>query len=199
MDEPFGALDEQTRMILGEDLSVLLSRADKTIVFVTHSLGEAVFLADRVAVFSARPGTIKEIIERRRAASAQAELRHHREVQQAPQHALRPAARRDPQGRGAVRHGGAAVVSARRERARQAAQPRRAGRLSGRAGRCSGISARPIGASAICCCPIRSRSGHELKDVLGTGEFWPDLKVTLTELAIAFCDLLHQPASRSAI
>src|SRR6202795_3338120 len=62
MDEPFGALDEQTRMILGEDLSVLLSQTDKTIVFVTHSLGEATFLADRVAVFSARPGTIKEII-----------------------------------------------------------------------------------------------------------------------------------------
>jgi NitT/TauT family transport system ATP-binding protein len=62
MDEPFGALDEQTRMILGEDLSVLLSQSEKTIVFVTHSLGEAVFLADRVAVFSARPGRIKEII-----------------------------------------------------------------------------------------------------------------------------------------
>jgi NitT/TauT family transport system ATP-binding protein len=62
MDEPFGALDEQTRMVLGEDLSVLLSRTGKTIVFVTHSLGEAVFLADRVAVFSARPGTIKEVI-----------------------------------------------------------------------------------------------------------------------------------------
>ncbi len=62
MDEPFGALDEQTRMILGEDLSVLLARTEKTIVFVTHSLGEAVFLADRVAVFSARPGTIKEVI-----------------------------------------------------------------------------------------------------------------------------------------
>ena len=63
MDEPFGALDEQTRMILGEDLSVLLARTEKTIVFVTHSLGEAVFLADRVAVFSARPGTIKKIID----------------------------------------------------------------------------------------------------------------------------------------
>jgi NitT/TauT family transport system ATP-binding protein len=62
MDEPFGALDEQTRMVLGEDLSELLARTDKTIVFVTHSLGEAVFLADRVAVFSARPGKIKEII-----------------------------------------------------------------------------------------------------------------------------------------
>src|SRR5439155_13341453 len=62
MDEPFGALDEQTRMVLGEHLSVLLSQTGKTIIFVTHSLGEAVFLADRVAVFSARPGTIKEII-----------------------------------------------------------------------------------------------------------------------------------------
>jgi NitT/TauT family transport system ATP-binding protein len=62
MDEPFGALDEQTRMILGEDLSVLLARSGRTIVFVTHSLGEAVFLADRVAVFSARPGTIKQVI-----------------------------------------------------------------------------------------------------------------------------------------
>src|SRR5262249_19082400 len=47
MDEPFGALDEQTRMILGEDLSVLLAQSRKTIVFVTDSLGEAVFLADR--------------------------------------------------------------------------------------------------------------------------------------------------------
>jgi len=63
MDEPFGALDEQTRMVLGEDLSVLLARAGKTIAFVTHSLGEAVFLADRVAVFSARPGTIKAMID----------------------------------------------------------------------------------------------------------------------------------------
>ena len=62
MDEPFGALDEQTRMVLGEDLSILLSQTQKTIVFVTHSLGEAVFLADRVAVFSARPGRIKEVI-----------------------------------------------------------------------------------------------------------------------------------------
>src|SRR3954470_1874130 len=62
MDEPFGALDEQTRMVLGEDLSVLLAATGKTIVFVTHSLGEAVYLADRVAVFSAPPGRIKEII-----------------------------------------------------------------------------------------------------------------------------------------
>src|SRR5260370_3238148 len=62
MDEPIGALDQQTRMILGEDLSVLLAQSRKTIVFVTHSLGEAVFLADRVAVFSARPGSINQVI-----------------------------------------------------------------------------------------------------------------------------------------
>src|SRR5580692_5498475 len=62
MDEPFGALDEQTRMVLGEDLSVLLAKSGKTIVFVTHSLVEAVFLADRVAVLTARPGRIKQII-----------------------------------------------------------------------------------------------------------------------------------------
>jgi ABC-type nitrate/sulfonate/bicarbonate transport system ATPase subunit len=62
MDEPFAALDEQTRMVLGEDLSELLARTGKTIVFVTHSLVEAVFLADRVAVFTARPGRIKEVI-----------------------------------------------------------------------------------------------------------------------------------------
>ncbi len=62
MDEPFAALDEQTRLLLGEDLSVLLARTGKTIVFVTHSLVEAVFLADRVAAFTARPGRIKQII-----------------------------------------------------------------------------------------------------------------------------------------
>ncbi|MGO4908345.1 ABC transporter ATP-binding protein [Pseudorhodobacter sp. W20_MBD10_FR17] len=63
MDEPFGALDEQTRMVLGEDLSVMLSKTEKTIVFVTHSLVEAVFLADRVAIMTSLPGQIKEIIE----------------------------------------------------------------------------------------------------------------------------------------
>ena len=62
MDEPFAALDEQTRLVLGEDLSVQLARTRKTIVFVTHSLVEAVFLADRIAVFSARPGRIKTVL-----------------------------------------------------------------------------------------------------------------------------------------
>jgi NitT/TauT family transport system ATP-binding protein len=63
MDEPFAALDEQTRMVLGEDLSILLAETGKTIVFVTHSLAEAVFLSDRIAVMTARPGRIKTIVE----------------------------------------------------------------------------------------------------------------------------------------
>ncbi len=63
MDEPFAALDEQSRMVLGEDLSTLLAETGKTIVFVTHSLAEAVFLSDRIAVMTARPGRIKTIVD----------------------------------------------------------------------------------------------------------------------------------------
>src|SRR4029079_17485059 len=63
MDEPFAALDEQTRMVLGEDLSVLLAETGKTIVFVTHSLAEAVFLSDRIVVMTARPGKVKAHID----------------------------------------------------------------------------------------------------------------------------------------
>ena len=59
LDEPFASLDEQTRMVLGEDLSILLARTGKTIVFVTHSLAEAVFLADRIVIMTARPGKVK--------------------------------------------------------------------------------------------------------------------------------------------
>src|SRR4029078_12984574 len=62
MDEPFAALDEQTRMVLGEDLSVLLAETGKTIVFVTHSLAEAVFLSDRIVLMTARPARVKSII-----------------------------------------------------------------------------------------------------------------------------------------
>jgi NitT/TauT family transport system ATP-binding protein len=63
MDEPFAALDEQTRLYLGEELSILLAKSEKTIVLVTHSLSEAVFLADRVVVMTARPAAIKATIE----------------------------------------------------------------------------------------------------------------------------------------
>ena len=63
MDEPFAALDEQTRMIFSEDLSRLLANERKTILLVTHSLAEAVFLSDRIFVFTSRPGRIKAVLE----------------------------------------------------------------------------------------------------------------------------------------
>jgi NitT/TauT family transport system ATP-binding protein len=59
MDEPFGALDEQSRIVLGDELVEVWRKVRRTIVFVTHSLTEAVYLGDRIAVFTARPGRIK--------------------------------------------------------------------------------------------------------------------------------------------
>jgi NitT/TauT family transport system ATP-binding protein len=63
MDEPFGALDEQTRLLMGEWLLDIWRRARKTVIFVTHSLHEALFLSTRVAVMTARPGRIKAVLE----------------------------------------------------------------------------------------------------------------------------------------
>jgi NitT/TauT family transport system ATP-binding protein len=63
MDEPFGALDEQTRVLMGEWLLEIWRRTRKTVVFVTHSLQEAVSLSTRVAVMTARPGRIKMVLD----------------------------------------------------------------------------------------------------------------------------------------
>jgi NitT/TauT family transport system ATP-binding protein len=106
MDEPFAALDAQTREVLQEELLALMQRPEerKTMVFITHSIDEAILLGDRIAVMTARPGRIKEVldvpfarprdVDTMRGDPRFAELRSHiwREL-----HTARPARPRAPQ------------------------------------------------------------------------------------------------------
>jgi NitT/TauT family transport system ATP-binding protein len=63
MDEPFGSVDAQTRLLMQEELLRIWAIEKKTVLFVTHDVEEAIFLGDRVAVFSSRPGRIVDIID----------------------------------------------------------------------------------------------------------------------------------------
>ena len=63
MDEPFGALDAQTRNIMQEQLVKIIQHSERTILFVTHSVDEALYLSDRVVILTKRPSTIHKIIE----------------------------------------------------------------------------------------------------------------------------------------
>jgi NitT/TauT family transport system ATP-binding protein len=63
MDEPFGALDAQTRAVLQDELLALWDRVKSTVLFITHDLDEAIYLSDSVVIMGRRPGRIKEVLE----------------------------------------------------------------------------------------------------------------------------------------
>jgi NitT/TauT family transport system ATP-binding protein len=81
MDEPFGALDEITRDHLNEQLLLLWRRTGKTVVFVTHSISEAVFLSTMIVVMSPRPGRIIDVIENTLPAERSLDIRESLEFQ----------------------------------------------------------------------------------------------------------------------
>jgi NitT/TauT family transport system ATP-binding protein len=63
LDEPFGALDQQTRLLMGEELLRLWRDSGATVLLITHALDEAAMLADRIGIMSARPGRLLDIVE----------------------------------------------------------------------------------------------------------------------------------------
>jgi NitT/TauT family transport system ATP-binding protein len=83
MDEPFAALDEQTKLILQAELLRVWDETRKTVVYVTHSIDEAIVLADRILVMSARPGRIKDVLD---VASVFGRPRRVEEVKASPQY-----------------------------------------------------------------------------------------------------------------
>ena len=93
MDEPFAAVDAQTRTILQEELQRLWQQTRKTVVFVTHSIDEAIYLSDRVTVMSARPGQVKAIVSidlaRPRDPTSDAFNKYRRELTQLIEHESR--------------------------------------------------------------------------------------------------------------
>ena len=82
LDEPFGALDAMTRALMQEQLLKLWQRDRHTTVFITHDLEEAIFLADRVAVMSSRPGRVRQWFDIGLQRPRSPDLRHHRDFQQ---------------------------------------------------------------------------------------------------------------------
>jgi NitT/TauT family transport system ATP-binding protein len=82
MDEPFGSLDAQTRNIMQKELLGIWQKTNKTVIFVTHSVDEALYLSDRIAVLTSRPATIKKVFPiplsrpRDRAGEEFARIRH---------------------------------------------------------------------------------------------------------------------------
>jgi NitT/TauT family transport system ATP-binding protein len=63
LDEPFGALDQQTRLLMGDEVLRLWRETGATVFLITHALDEAAMLADRIAVMSARPGCVIDVVE----------------------------------------------------------------------------------------------------------------------------------------
>ena len=76
MDEPFGALDAQTRVVMQEELVKLARKNPRTVLFITHAVEEAVYLADRVVIMTSRPGRIKEVLDIRSVRQAENWDRH---------------------------------------------------------------------------------------------------------------------------
>lgn len=76
MDEPFGALDAQTRVVMQEELVKLARKNPRTVLFITHAVEEAVYLADRVVIMTSRPGKVKEILDVKSVREAEGWERH---------------------------------------------------------------------------------------------------------------------------